>query len=202
MTRSTLTRPLLLVLLLALMVSGCAMKPPMHVDNACAIFDQRNSLFNSWHRQARKAERDFGVPVPVMMATIYQESRFHPRARPPRGKLLGFIPWRRPSNAFGYPQALNSTWAWYKDDQNRPFWARRTRFKDSIHFVGWYHDQSHRRNGIAKTDAYNLYLAYYSGHGGYARGNYRNNRTILNAAARVSSMADTYERQLRQCGRM
>lgn len=193
---------LLPLLLIASLTSGCAMRAPDNVDNACAIFDQRSSLFNNWHRQARKAEREFGVPVPVMMATIYQESRFQPRARPPRRKLLGFIPWRRPSNAFGYAQALNSTWDWYKEDANRVWWARRTRFKDAVHFVGWYHDQSHQRNGIAKTDAYNLYLAYYSGHGGYARGNYRNNRTIINAAARVASMSDTYERQMRQCGRL
>lgn len=190
------------VLLVTLLTTGCAMNPPANVDNACDIFDERSSLFNSWQRQARKAEREYGVAVPILMATIYQESRFQPRARPPRRKLLGFIPWRRPSNAYGYAQALNSTWAWYKDDADRVWWARRTRFKDAVHFVGWYHDQSHRQNGIAKTDAYNLYLAYYSGHAGYRRGTYRNNRTIMNAAARVSSMAETYERQLSQCGRL
>lgn len=184
----------------ALLGSGCAMRAPENVSNACAIFDQRGGFINNWQRQAKRAEREYGVPMPILLATIYQESRFHPRARPPRKKLLGFIPWRRPSNAFGYAQALNSTWDWYREDTGRGL-ARRSKFKDAVHFVGWYHDQTHRRNGIAKTDAHNLYLAYYSGHGGYARGTWRNNRTIINAAARVSSMAQTYDAQLRGCGR-
>ncbi len=194
-------RPMWLVLTVVMTLgSGCAMSPPENVDNACAIFDQRGGLFNNWQRYAKNTEKEFGVPVPILMATIYQESRFQPRARPPRTKLLGFIPWRRPSNAFGYPQALNSTWDWYQEATGKSF-ARRSKFKDAVHFVGWYHDQSHRRNGIAKTDAYNLYLAYYAGHGGYARGTYRNNRGMLNSAARVASMAQTYDSQLRGCGR-
>ncbi|MEY1662379.1 hypothetical protein [Isoalcanivorax beigongshangi] len=190
----------LLTLLLAILtLTGCAYRPPDNVDNACLIFEQRSSLFNNWQKQAKRVETEFGVPVPVMMATIYQESRFVPRARPPRRKLLGFIPWRRPSTAYGYAQALTSTWGWYEEESGRS--GSRTRFKDAIHFVGWYHDQSHRRNGIAKTDAYNLYLAYYAGHGGYARGTYRHNRSMLGAANRVARMAAIYDQQLRACGR-
>ena len=26
---------------------------------------------------------------------------------------MGFIPWRRPSSAYGYPQAKDDTWDWY-----------------------------------------------------------------------------------------
>jgi len=80
------------VVFLMLVLAGCA-TAPSQVTNACAIFEQRNGIFNNWRRDAKAAEREFGVPVPVMMATIYTESAFRPYARPPRTKLLGFIPW-------------------------------------------------------------------------------------------------------------
>lgn len=79
--------------------------------------------------------------------------------------------------------------------------ARRTRYKDAVQFVGWYHDKTHRRNGVSKQNAYHLYLAYYSGHGGYARKTYAGNPTVLAAAQRVSTMAQRYDAQLRQCGK-
>ena len=44
---------------------------------------------------------------------------------------------------------------------------------DALDFIGWYNDTSHRRLGLSKGDAYSLYLAYYSGHGGYARGTWK-----------------------------
>ena len=79
---------------LLLLLSACA-SAPSRINNACAVFEQKDGLFNNWSREARKVEREFGVPVPVLMATIYTESGFKAHARPPRTKLLGFIPWKR-----------------------------------------------------------------------------------------------------------
>jgi len=136
--------------------------------------------------------------VPILMATIYTESNFEPRARPPRTKLFGVIPWKRPSTAYGYSQALDGTWERYQRETGR-FAARRTNFGDAIHFVGWYHATSNRTNGIAKTDAYNLYLAYYSGHAGYSRGSWRGNAGVQRAAQRATTMANRYAGQLQGC---
>lgn len=183
-----------------LLLSGCAMKAPMQVDDACAIFEQRSSLVNNWYKQTKKAERKYGVPAPILMATIYQESRFQPRAKPARKKLLGFIPWKRPSNAYGYAQALKGTWAEYKEETGSS-WARRNRYKHAVDFVGWYHDKTSHKNGVSKQDAYNLYLAYYAGHGGYARKVYANNAAMKGAASRVNTMAQRFDSQLRQCGK-
>lgn len=185
------------VFLLALFLAGCASQPA-NINNACAIFDEKGGWFNNWYRQARKVEKEFGVPVPVLMATIHKESAFQARAKPPRTKLLGFIPWKRPSDAYGYAQALSSTWQWYRDETGRQG-ADRNDFFDAIHFVGWYHHQSHIRNGVALHDAYNLYLNYYLGHGGYARGAARQNDWARGAAARVQRRADAYAAQLRGC---
>lgn len=186
---------MLVVLLAAL--SGCASQPS-NIENVCTIFDENGGWFNNWYKQSRKVEKEFGVPVPILMATIWKESAFNARAKPPRRKLLGFIPWKRPSDAYGYPQALKSTWKWYKDDTGRGG-ADRNDFGDAVHFVGWYYYQSHKRNGIPRTDAYNLYLSYYAGHGGYARGTWKNNRHMKTAAARVASMEKVYRQQLASC---
>jgi hypothetical protein len=186
---------MLVVLLAAL--SGCASQPS-NIENVCTIFDENGGWFNNWYKQSRKVEKEFGVPVPVLMATIWKESAFNARAKPPRRKLLGFIPWKRPSDAYGYPQALKSTWKWYKDDTGRGG-ADRNDFGDAVHFVGWYYYQSHKRNGIPRNDAYNLYLSYYAGHGGYASGSWKNNRHMKTAAARVASMEKVYRQQLASC---
>lgn len=187
------------LLAIMLVLTGCA-GTPEQTDNACAVFDQRGGWFNNWYKYARNTEKEYGVPVPVLMATIYKESGFNARAKPPRSKLLGFIPWKRPSSAYGYPQALDSTWQWYQDKSgNRR--AKRNKFKDAIDFVGWYHAQSHRRNGMALNDTYHLYLAYYAGHGGYARGTWKSKPWMKSAARRTAAMANRYQQQLRNCGR-
>jgi hypothetical protein len=181
----------------ALMLTGCASTTTSSHD-ACRLLDENGGLFNNWYRSTRKAEREFGVPAHIVMATIWKESDFQARARPARNRHLGFIPGRRPSNAYGYPQALDSTWDWYRESTGRKR-AKRHKFKDAVHFVAWYHDQSGRRNGVARTDAYNLYLNYYLGHGGYARGAAADNAFAQNAARRVADQAERYRSQISNC---
>ncbi|MDZ5697102.1 transglycosylase SLT domain-containing protein [Chelativorans sp. M5D2P16] len=184
------------VLFLLLVLAGCASTPD-NINNACSVFQQRDGWFNDWYSAAKRTERTYGVPVPVLMATIRVESGFKANARPPRKKLLGFIPWKRPSSAYGYSQALDGTWAEYKRATGKPMATRRS-FADAVDFVGWYHYRSNQKNGIALNDTYNLYLAYYAGHGGYARGNFGSG--TRRAAQKAAAMADSYARQIRSCG--
>lgn len=183
-----------------LLLCGCASQPS-NINDACVIFDENGGWINNWHRQARRAQEEFGVPVPVIMATIWKESAFIADARPPRTRLLGIIPWKRQSDAYGYPQALKSTWRWYQDSTGRGG-ADRDDFGDAAHFVAWYHHQSWEKNGITRNDAYRLYLAYYSGHGGYERGTWANNSWLKQAAQRVASQAERYRAQMARCGRL
>jgi len=186
-----------IVVALLLSVAGCA-SPPKQTRNACAIFEQRDGLFNNWRRAAEKTEREYGVPVPILMATIYTESSFRHDARPPRTKLLGFIPWKRQSTAYGYSQALDGTWERYRKETGR--WsARRTNFADAIQFIGWYHRESATRVNIPLNDPYKLYLAYHSGHTGYLRGAYNKRPEALRGAKRFTDITYTYARQLKQC---
>ncbi len=178
-------------------LSACA-TAPRHINDICAVFDQRDGWVNNWQRDARRAEAKYGIPVPVLMATVRKESGFKANARPPRTRLLGFIPWKRPSSATGFSQALDGTWAQYKRESGN-FTARRTRFADAVDFVGWYHRKTADTFGVAENDTYNLYLAYYAGWTGYGRGSWKGNASLQRYARDTEEMARRYATQLAQC---
>ena len=183
---------ILLVALLAL--GGCAASPPEQVADLCGIFDEKRG----WYRGAKRAERRWGVPISVLMATTYQESSYDSNARPPRTKLLWVIPWTRPSSAFGYAQATDEAWRDYTRSTGRGG-ADRNDFGDAMDFVGWYHRRSADQLGLRRDDAYSLYLAYHDGVGGYRRGTWRSKRWLQDAARRVAGRAQTYQAQLARC---
>jgi hypothetical protein len=179
-----------------LALTACA-TAPAHINDICAVFDQRDGWFNNWQSIASKTERKYGVPVPVLMATVRKESGFKGNARPPRTKLLGFIPWKHKSSAYGYSQALDGTWTQYKLESGN-WGARRSSFADAVDFVGWYHSKTADTYGVAKNDAFRLYMAYYLGWGGYKRGNWP--ASVQAYARATDDMAKRYAEQLRQCG--
>jgi hypothetical protein len=180
----------------ALALSACA-TPPNHINDICAIFDQNNGWFSNWHSAAQRTERKYGVPVPVLMATVRKESGFKANAKPPRTKLFGVIPWKRKSSAYGYSQALDGTWAQYQREAGA-FGARRSNFADAVDFVGWYHAKTADTYGVAKDDTYRLYLAYYLGWNGFKRSNWSG--SVRNYARDTDQLARNYAAQLQQCG--
>ncbi|KKW67642.1 lipoprotein [Lampropedia cohaerens] len=176
------------------MLAGCTSAPPRNPDNLCAIFQDRPA----WHRAAQDAERAWGAPVFVPMAIMYQESSFRAKARPPRRYVLGVIPWGRVSTAYGYTQALDSTWGQYRQETGNRF-ASRSDFADSVDFIAWYMHKSRQINGIAMNDAYRHYLNYHEGWTGYRRGSYTRKAWLLPVARRVESRARTYAAQYAGC---
>ena len=178
----------------ALLSVGCATSPPQNITDACEIFEEKDG----WYDGTKDAYEKWGVPVHVQLAIIHQESRFQHDAKPPRRKVLGVIPWTRRSSAYGYAQIKDSTWDWYRDKTGNR-WADRDDFDDAVDFVGWYGNTSHRMLGISKWDAYNQYLAYHEGHGGYKRKTYRKKKWLVNAAQKVERNAKRYRTQLARC---
>ncbi len=189
-------RSLVLALLAFVIVlhSGCATTPPRQQDNLCSVFAERPK----WFKAAAKSERRWGVPIAVQMAFVQRESSFKSHARPPRGKLLGVVPWKRPSSAYGYAQATNGTWDRYQKATRSPF-ADRNKFADAVDFIGWYNSTSNKELQIAKDDAERLYLAYHEGFGGYARGTFRRKPQVQRFANLVAQRAARYEVQLASC---
>lgn len=175
-------------------LTACVSSPPKHQDNICHIFDEKSS----WYKKAKKASDKWKIPIGVNMAFIHQESRFVPKAKPPRTKILWIIPGPRKSSAYGYPQAKDETWKWYKKEAGN-FGADRDDFGDAIDFIAWYNHISRKRLKIKGNDAYSLYLAYHEGHGGYARKTWSKKGWLKGVASKVSSRANTYQQQLKKC---
>ena len=182
---------------LALASCGGNYSAPRNLDDACSIAAERPKYYAAMQR----AESRWGVPVPVQMATLYQESKFIGDARTPVQYRLGFIPAGRQSSAYGYAQALDGTWDDYREDTGR--WsAKRDRIDDATDFMGWYMTRTQEKLDIPLWDARRQYLAYHEGHTGYARGSYNAKSWLLRVSDQVASRADLYGAQLIACGRL
>jgi len=183
-----------LFLVLASALTSCTTPTPNHVDNVCSIFKQ----YPKWYWATQDVKKKWGVPIPVQMAIIHQESHFKSKAKPPRTHILWIIPWTRPTSAYGYTQALDMTWNNYVKKTGNSGGSRNN-FADAVDFIGWYVSTAHRKLGISKNNAYALYLSYHEGMGGYKRRTYLRKRWLIKVARKVARRARTYQAQMRAC---
>ena len=177
-----------------MLLAACTTTPPARPDDICHIFNEKPH----WYKAARKAEKRWGAPIPVLMAFTHKESSYVAKAKPPRGKMLWVIPWRRPSSAYGYAQATDAAWKDYQKATHSPF-ADRDDFADAMDFIGWYNQGSQRRLGLKMNDAFGLYLAYHEGRSGYASGKWKGKKQLLSRARRVERRAANYRNQYQGC---
>ncbi len=191
---SRFLRAALVFVCLASCGGGGNYSAPRELDNACAITRERPQYL----RAMRAVERRWGIPVHVLMATIYQESKFIGNARTPHTFALGVIPMGRQSTAYGYSQALNGTWEEYQASAGSRR-AKRDDIADATDFMGWYMDESSRKLGISKDDAEAQYLAYHEGRSGYASESYLGKPWLVEVAAAVGARAELYRDQLAYC---
>ena len=189
-------RAFALLLITVFGLTACAStEPPRRPDNACAIFDEKPR----WWRAVRESASRWGAPISVQLAIMRQESSFRHDARPPKKYFLWIVPAGRVSSAYGYSQAIDSTWNWYRRDTGR-WGADRDDFDDAADFVGWYMSKTRKINGVSMNDAVSQYLAYHEGHNGFKRGSYRRKGWLMNVARKVARTAEMYRSQLRRCG--
>lgn len=186
--------------LLALTLSACASGPPEYdgppraQNDICAIFAERPD----WRDATQASALRWGVPVELQMAIMWKESNFRARVRPPKTYAGGVIAAGYASSAYGYAQAIDGTWDWYRQDTgNRS--ADRTEFDDAADFVGWYVNKTVRMNGISIYDSFNQYLNYHEGHTGFRSGRWRSKDWLIGAARKVELQAALYRSQLPTC---
>tara|TARA_B110001450_G_scaffold243432_1_gene254652 strand:- start:474 stop:1073 length:600 start_codon:yes stop_codon:yes gene_type:complete len=176
---------------LLLFVSACS-SIPKNTSNSCAIFSERYL----WYKHAKKTEEKWGTPIYIQIAIIKMESDFDWLAKPARKKIFKIIPFKRPSSSFGYSQAVKGTWDQYKNETGNKL-ATRTRFKDSVDFIGWYTNKTESILKISKKDAFHQYIAYHEGWGAYK--NYKNNQKVIGLGKKVKEQSDKYRSQLKNC---
>ena len=174
-----------------IIISACS-SIPKNTQNSCAIFEERYL----WYKHAKASYERWGAPIHLQLAFVKKESDFDWLAKPPRKKLFKVVPFKRPSSSFGYSQAVKGTWKQYKDETGNKF-ATRSRFKDSVDFIGWYTSKSNKILKISMKDTFKHYIAYHEGWGNYK--NYRKNKKVISLAKRVEKQSRIYEKQLNIC---
>lgn len=184
----------LLSALTLLVMGGCATNPPKNMNNSCAIFEEKGG----WYDDAKDSYEKWGVPIHVQLAIIHQESRFDHDAQTEMEYFLWLIPIGRKSDAYGYAQVKDATWDWYID-QTGNSGADRDDFADAVDFIGWYGNYTHKKLGVSKWDAYQQYLAYHEGHGGFKRRTYLQKPWLIKVARKVKTRASQYHTQLSRC---
>ena len=165
---------------------------PKNTSNSCSIFNERYL----WYKYAKKTQEKWGTPIYIQLAIIKMESDFDWLAKPARQKIFKVIPYKRPSSSFGYSQAVKGTWQQYKNETGNKL-ATRTRFKDSVDFIGWYTNKTESILKISKKDAFRQYLAYHEGWGAYK--NYKKNQKVIVLAKKVQKQSEMYKSQLKKC---
>ena len=173
------------------MIISCSSVPKNTADS-CAIFSERYL----WYKHAKKTEKRWGTPIYLQLAIIKMESDFDWLAKPKRKKIFKIIPYKRPSSSLGYSQAVKGTWKQYKNETNNKF-ATRTRFKDSVDFIGWYTFKTSKVLKISMNDSFRHYVAYHEGWGNYKY--YKNNKKVISLAKKVENQSKIYEKQLNLC---
>ena len=179
------------LILLTILISACS-SIPQNTSNSCSIFNERYM----WYKHTKKTEEKWGTPIYIQLAIIKIESDFDWLAKPARQKIFKIIPFKRPSSSLGYSQAVKGTWEQYKNETGNKL-ARRTRFKDSVDFIGWYTNKTESILKISKKDAFRQYLAYHEGWSDYK--NYKNNQKVIGLAKKVKNQSDKYKSQLQKC---
>ena len=183
----------LIYLFIFFLAASCS-SVPKYPSNACKIFSEKYF----WYKHAQKSSEKYDVPIHIILAFVKKESGFNRWAKPARAKLFKIIPYKRPSSSFGYSQAVKKTWEQYKTETDNPL-ALRTRFKDSVMFIGWYVNKTHKINKVPLNDAYRQYLNYYLGWGSYAKKKYKTDKNSIIFAKNVEKQSRIYKNQLQEC---
>ena len=183
----------LIFLIIFFFVASCG-SVPKYPTNACEIFGERYL----WYKHAKKSAETYGAPIHTILAFVNKESGFNRWAKPKRTKLFKVVPYKRPSSSFGYSQAVKKTWELYKNETSNSL-ALRTRFKDSVMFIGWYISKTNKINKIPFEDSYRQYLNYYLGWGNYAKKVYKTDKKAIIFAKSVEKQSKIYKNQLKEC---
>ena len=193
MKKQNLNSSNFLIFFFLLILSSCSSIPKNTADG-CSIFSDRYL----WYKHAKKTEKKWGTPIYIQLAIIKMESDFDWLAKPRRKKIFKIIPYKRPSSSLGYSQAVKGTWKQYKNETGNKL-AVRTRFKDSVDFIGWYTNKTKKLLKISKKDAFKQYIAYHEGWGNYK--NYKKNQKVIILAKKVKKHSERYKGQLKKCGK-
>ncbi len=177
-------------------ISGCFVAPKMVIyDDVCKFMSDRIS----WYKILKETEIKYKVDKSLILAFIKQESSFNASAMP-KAQQGFFSLFGKKEGAYGFAQAKLATWNEYQQATKNSA-AKRNNFADSSDFIAWYVSKSNKLLGIDSNDAYNQYLAYHEGRGGFSRESYKQKPWLVKVAKKVFMSARNYKEELISCSR-
>ena len=162
-------------------------------ENICAILAQDKS----WPADTLRASRRWQVQPWLPLAVIYHESRFEAQARPPMKHINGI--WQRPSSAYGFAQAIDSTWNEYNAKVSSKVILMRDEYQDAVDFASYYLRHIMDSLDVSPTRVDLLYLAYHEGISGYTNKSYSSKKWLIKTSGRVAATAALFHRQWLSC---
>ncbi len=163
-------------------------------NNACEMLKENHD----WLIATNNSYQKWGTPISVQLSFVYHESSFVHDARPFKKDSRYPFGKKYLSTALGFSQALNGTWGDYLKETTIKN-PDRTNFGHSVDFIGWYNKKSFKSLSIKPSDAYNLYLAYHEGRGGWKKGYHLKQPWLMNYAKSVQKKANEYSSQINKC---
>ena len=191
----------ILITSFAILIGGCSTsrhdyesKTTSFPNDACKMLKENND----WKDAVIDSYEKWGTPISVQLAFVRQESSFRHNARPIRKNKKYETGVNYSSTAYGYSQAINGTWADYKN-RTKQYHRMRESFRDAVDFIGWYNYNSRSILQLSSTDAYSLYLSYHEGWSGFKNKTYDKKGFLKKAGWKVNKWSHKYSEQLNEC---
>jgi len=174
-------------LLLFSLLTGCSQQQPPQL---CTLL-QREHVWSQYQHHTKNK-------LSTILAIIQHESGFRSNARPVKSWLVpGLIPWEHHSSAYGFSQAIASTWQEFKAEN--PGLHQRESYYSSVLFIDWYLSKYKKYIPVNKRNhPYELYLLYHEGPTAYQQ-THRISKATKNYAAKVAATARKFEGELKTC---
>lgn len=180
---------LIVVFIMTIFLTSCSREPNLDnvdITNACQILSKQIE----WKNSLKITSEKYGIPPSLVMAVIYQESKFKATAKNPQ------------SSAYGYAQVIDSTWKNYEKQEGGS--QSRSDFLNSTNFIGWYLSKLKYKLNLNWSDQKKLYIAYLLGEHGYHKyylSGSKNKRIIEieKIAKGVASLSVQYKDQMLKC---
>ncbi|UTC24965.1 hypothetical protein MMH89_02230 [Candidatus Comchoanobacter bicostacola] len=186
---------ILFTLCSVLILSGCSdrqFQANVYENDICRVIHANPG----WAEKLKQVQKRYGIEPNVVLSVISHESSFRSHARAQRSYFWGVIPYRRESS-FGYGQVKDETWQWYLS-KNPGYFRSRTSFRDTSVFIGWYYQQYLKKAPESRVSAYDFYIAYRNGLGGYEDESVMD-EWMIGKCSSVQELSDRYRTMLLEC---
>lgn len=164
----------LTVVLISFALVGCFGSGAKHVEpDICELLDENDE----WLKPLANAQANYGTPVSLTLALLEQ-----------------------PLSEFDKAHVLPRTADWDEYRVRTENWAASPRnIEDAVDFIGWFSQESIKRNKLSWSNVSAHYLSYRLGHGGYHRYDAEKYPELKMKADKIQQQSHKWQQSLKRC---